>query len=257
MEADLKKALSDAFDELTESQRLLIFEVAQALKTPIRSEILATSDLCSPQFVEEFQNRLVLYHALNDDVLKKKTFEFAFARAAKAAGKNVSINSNPTEPGTDVVVDGTNFSLKTEAARDIGRNLIKISKLMEARWIRDCKNKGDFIKGIKTRVLPHLSEYERILMLRAFKVDKNAFEYRLVEIPHSVLAAVENVKTADFSKPTSNNSTTAPVYYNGSTAFRVRFDGSVEKVTIERLSEDLCVVHAVWAISVVNVLESG
>jgi hypothetical protein len=243
--------------DLSESQIKLLAETADAFRGDVQSDINSSSDLCSPRFVKDFQNRLVLYHALNEDVLKKKTFEFAFAQAARAAGRSASVATNSTQPAQDVVVDGTNFSLKTEASASIREQRIKISKLMEARWIRECTTGHDFLEHVFSRVIPHLRNYQRIVMLRAFRRPGSLVEYHLLEIPHNLLLRAQSLTASDFTPRTDNGSSSAEVKDGSRLIFTLRFDGSVEKVTVENLEEARCIRHATWKIPIARIVESG
>lgn len=235
---------------LSKSQAALIRRVAGFLRAKIEETISTDSDLVEPDFADDFRNRLVLYHALNDDPLKKKAFEFAFAAASRAAGHSASVTTSSTLAGRDVEVDGVAFSCKTEAAQSIKRKAITISKLMEARWIRACADAADFRRHVQDRIVGHLDEYERIIVLRAFQLPDQRYEYHLVEIPRDLLLRVATLEDRDFSRRTSNGSSSADVRVDGRRAFRLRLDGSVEKVTISDLDVSLCRPHATWKLPV-------
>lgn len=243
------------YDELPPNRRDLLVEMAIALGCDVESEILAGSDICTEVFAGDFQNRLVLFHAMNDEPLKKKTFEYAFVRSMKTDGRDAVLENNPVNPGTDATVDGVSYSLKTEAAKGIKRENIMISKLMEARWIRGCSTPDEFASGIRNRVIPHLEQYERILTLRAFRggSSNDRYEYHLVEIPLDLLLQVRNLSPADFKERTSNGSTSADVVdSSGNRRFSLRLDGSVEKVTISNLAVSECTIHGTWKVQALN-----
>lgn len=242
------KNLDALMSRLTEEQRLVIEEVVRALLCPIVSSVSATSDICTLKFVHAFQSRLIVFQALNDDALSKKAFEYAFASAYReSTGKQVTVNRNSVMPGEDVVADGIKFSMKTEADRSIRSEVLKISKLMEARWIRDCKTGREFLRGVQKNIVPHLNRYDRILVLRAIRA-AGSYEYRLVEIPKTVLLQMQNLIASSFSDRTANGTTRALVMADGVELFSLRLDGSVEKVTIDRLRQDACILHGTWII---------
>ncbi len=81
-----------------------------------------------------------------------------------AAGRQAVIETSSVNPGHDITVDGVRISLKTEAETKISRRSVKISKFMEARWIRDCKTGEEFQLGSR-RVLAHMKNYERVFVL--------------------------------------------------------------------------------------------
>lgn len=239
---------TDILKDLTSTQVDIVKEISDALRQKVESKVDKTSDICTSRFEESFQNRLVLYHALNEQPLTKKTFEYTFARSMKACGKHATVIDDPTNPGKDVVVDGVNFSLKTEAARNIRRSAITISKLMEARWIRNCRSGQDFLDHVHSRIVPHLQQYDRILTLRAFKQGDTLVHYYLVEIPKDLLLACSQLTADAFRARTPNGSTSADVLKSSTRLFRLSLDGSVEKVTVRNLNVSLCKTHGEWKV---------
>jgi hypothetical protein len=241
-------------ESLDSNQLNLMREVLDAFLAPVLSDLNPNLGICTHLFAADFQSRLVLHHALNDDPLKKKPFEFAFAKACRAAEWLAEVTTNSVEPGADVIIKDqkqgdVKFSLKTEAASGIHNDRMTISKLMEARWIRECRTGQDFADGIHKHVIPHLKRYDRILMLCAFRRNTE-YEYRLVEIPCSLFLAMEEVQPEMFSDRTANGSTSAQIQCGNGYSFRLRLDGSVEKVTISGLRQDLCRLHGTWRIPI-------
>lgn len=234
---------------LTREQLQIITEIVNAFKIPVQATAYPAGGLCTDKFFSDFQSRLVLYHAINEDAMKKKAFEFAFAKSCNAEGRNATVTENPVIAAADVIVGQERFSCKTEASAGMNANFITISKLMEARWIRGCQSGEDFCNGIKSNVVPHLMRYERIIMLRAFKRG-GVYDYRLVEIPLNLLLSVYNVQPWDFSTRTSNGSTSAKIALPDGTSFLLRLDGSVEKVTISGFPERMCYIHGTWSIPI-------
>lgn len=138
--------------------------------------------------------------------------------------------------------------MKTEAHADIKQDKIHISKLMEGRWIRDYKRPEEYARETKKRIGGHLRRYERILVLRAFDESGLAVRYELVEIPCDLLLRIEELEARDFfhrGKPSSGANVPCK---DGTKAFRINLDKSVEKVTISGLRKDLCQCHASWTI---------
>ncbi len=255
-EEKLYDILKEAFTGLNREQAHLVKEIAQSLAQNVYSKISPHSDICSERFCSEFETRLKLYHSLNNDALKKKTFEYTFALSSRKDLKVADIQENSVHAGADVIVNGIPFSLKTEASRSILANRIKISKLMEARWIRECSSTVDIVEGLHKRVVPHLEKYERIIVLRAIKYHENSYQYRLLEVPKKVLLLVEKLSSDDFTPITKHGSSRADVYENNKKLFRIGIDGSVEKVTIEHLLEDCCVFHGEWIIPLKDLTQS-
>ncbi len=162
---DAIEQLEQVLRELNTVQITLLLEMAKAMTRNVREYINERSDLLVPEFATNFSNRLLIHHATHVEKFSKKTFEYAFASASTSAGRTAEIITSSTNPGTDVLVNGVAFSLKTEASAGLRRDKITISKLMEARWIRECKTPEDFAYGMTTRVVLHLQKYQRILAL--------------------------------------------------------------------------------------------
>jgi hypothetical protein len=251
MPPDPLAALTEVAKALEPGQLQLLLEMALAIGQTTPQRVAADSDIVVPDFSTNFSNRLKIHHATTEESFKKKPFEYAFKAASRAAGHQARIVTSATHPGADVIVDGTGFSLKTEAPKGIRPRYITISKLMEARWIRECRTGQDFAEGVRSHVTPHLLRYERVLMLRAFPQPEDGnIRYDLMEIPVDLLRQVDRVAPAAFTPRTTNGSTSADVVLNGRNVFRLRLDGSVEKVTIANLDVEACRFHASWTVPV-------
>lgn len=228
----------------------LLCEVGEALLRPVQSQRVPDSDIATEDFARYFENVLKIHHSMHEEKFNKKAFEYAFKTACSIQGKRAFVNSDSTDPGFDVEVDGVRFSLKTEAAKGISDDKITISKLMEARWIRECKAPADFARESRKRIGKHLGKYDRIIMLRAFDLPDGKVRYSLIEIPVDLLKSILDLKARDFDDPTPNGGTSAIVNYRGVKAFTLRLDGSVEKITISGLQMSLCQKHAEWILPV-------
>lgn len=224
--------------------------MVDSLGEEYREEIATDTDIAIPAFAINFRQRLKIHHATHEEAFKKKTFEFAFKASSIAAGKTAEMDSNDSSPGYDVIVNGEKFSLKTEAGRSISPTHLTISKLMEARWIRDCDTGEDFQRGM-AHLMRHFTKYDRVIMLRAIKVSTpfDGMRYQLLEIPMDVLRAVGQLQPSDFrEKGATSGGSSAKVMINGRQAFRLTLDGSVEKITVSRLDVSMCRTHANWIV---------
>jgi hypothetical protein len=240
--------LEELVAALPSSRVELLADMAHALQRPVVSEVALGSDLVTAEFNDDFSGRLLLFHAMHDAALTKKTFEYFFCGASRAAGRKATQTENGVHPGEDVVVDGVKFSLKTEGGKSISANALHISKLMEARWIRECRTGDDFCRLTHDRVLDHLRHYERIVSLRSFQT-KTHVSYELVEVARSLLDRVGALRPSDFSARTNNGSSSATVVDpQGRGLWVLSLDGSVEKVTVRSLDIGHCRVHARWRV---------
>ncbi len=233
--------------KLSDARLGALVELAISLSREVRVDVAAGSDLATPEFVDELSEHLLVHHATTDRKLTKKAFEFAFRAACRARRWAAELDANPNNPGADVTADGVAFSLKTEGAKDMARDKITISKLMEARWIRECRTGEQFRAAVADHVVDHLDEYERILVLRAFESDTE-FTYDLMEIPVDLLSRVADLSAEDFRPRTKSGGSSARVRVDGARAFTLGLDGSVEKVTVNGLVTSLCVRHGTWVV---------
>lgn len=210
-----------------------------------RAEKHMQKDFLDDEAFEYFSTRLAAHHASSGVPLKKENFEHILERSFKRAGRQAKLSDSMVHRGADIEVDGIAYSLKTEAAKGINPQKITISKLMEARWIRDLTGPEDAPQQIKDRVLSHLNNYERIFILRSYG-DEQTVRYDLREIPKRIIASVADLVADDFGKLTKSGGTSARVRYEGDVAFTLRLDGSVEKITLSGLDVALCPLHAWW-----------
>ncbi|MGG7518252.1 hypothetical protein ACQ3G6_10245 [Allorhizobium undicola] len=247
-------------DEADKREDIKAAVAALKLLTPIQVEVLTgiiakfaeeqicehlRKDFLDDAALEYFSTRLAAHHASSGVPLKKENFEHILEQSFKRAGHKARRTDSMVHRGADLEVDGRFYSLKTEAAKGLNPKSITISKLMEARWIRDLSGPEDAPEQVRRRILSHLDEYERIFILRSYG-DEERVRYDLREIPKEVLAAVADLGGDDFGKITKAGGTGADVRINGRKAFRLVLDGSVEKVTISGLNIDFCPLHAWW-----------
>ncbi|WAT19252.1 hypothetical protein OZN62_06720 [Aurantiacibacter sp. MUD11] len=242
-----RKELIEAIGRLNPMQVEVLQGIVDKFTEEIEREHLRT-DFLDAQAFEYFSTRLAAHHASSGVALKKENFEHILEHSFKMSGHSAQRTENMTHRGADLEVDGRYYSLKTEAAKGLNPKSITISKLMEARWIRDLGSHHNAPKQVQERVLSHLREYERIFMLRSYG-DEQSIRYDLVEIPKKVLAMVQSLKSTDFKPLSGSGGTSAKVMVNGRKAFTLRLDGSVEKVTIAGLDVRLCSFHAWWRLS--------
>lgn len=243
-----QEELARLISQLSPERVSLLIEMGHALTRSVVADISSDSDIVVRAFERDFSGRLLLFHAMHDAALTKKTFEYFFCGSSRAAGREAAQTENSVYPGEDVVVDGRKFSLKTEGGKSISRTAIHISKLMEARWIRECHSADDFCTLSKERIGAHLNHYERIISLRSFLTDTKV-RYELVEIPKDVLLGISRLRPSDFSPRTANGSSSATVRgSDGNPSFVLSLDGSVEKITVRNLPLRLCKVHATWEV---------
>jgi len=244
---DKQQAIEKAIEslrELTPIQAKVVTRIIDKFSEEQEGEHLR-DDFLSREAFEYFSMRLASHHASSKVPLKKENFEHILESSFRDAGQQASLSSSMVHRGADLAVDGVQFSLKTEASKGLNPRAITISKLMEARWIRDLSGRQDIPGKIQERILSHFEEYDRIFILRSYGNGAHV-RYDLHEIPKSVLAEMSKLKPSDFGEITDSGGTSAKVEFNGQPAFTLRLDGSVEKITISGLKVEYCPLHAWW-----------
>jgi hypothetical protein len=244
----LLEELATRVPTLTIARLTLLNQMAAALQVEFDCSLNPQSDLATPIFSEYFASRLLIHHAIVEEKLNKKSFEYILRDSLRQDGKQANLTESDVYSGADLTVDGIRVSLKTEASKSIRESKMTISKWMEARWIRD-QNPAQLAELASQRFREHLVNYDRILMLRAFDLSNDRVQYDLIEIPHTLLSLASNIKPQDIKPSTGRNGGGTIVIRNHDIeAFTIRLDGSVEKVTIANLRSDLCVRHGTWTI---------
>ncbi|PLR44765.1 restriction endonuclease [Chimaeribacter arupi] len=200
-------------------------------------------DIFNDDFFEMFGDRLITHHFSSTQPLTKTLFEHAFNDSLNESGIISYLAESRTNPGHDLTINSIKVGLKTEAARNISKLHIHVSKWMEL-------GKGEWIlEFLLNRFLDHLENYERIFTLRYFKISECKFSYQLVEIPKNLLLEARNAK---LELRTESRQNPKPGYGhvldgNGNKKFSLYFDGGSErKLQIKNLSLEYCIVHGVW-----------
>ncbi len=213
-EAEERTALRELISVATRLDPIqveLLTEVARTMMRQVEETVNPASDFATPRFTADSRNRLLIHHATNEARLSKKAFEYAFRGACAADGRAETITVSDTFSGIDVTVEGVKLSLKTEASKDIRPDKITISKFTEARWIQQFSTLEDLAREAARRIPAHLSQYDRILVLRARDVSATRLLCEIVEIPRDVLGRVAALTSADFSPRTSQGGSSVKV----------------------------------------------
>lgn len=245
-----RAALDAVLDGLTDTQLELVRVMAEAMRRPVLYRPQVGSDLVDDSFAEAFGNLLALHHAVHEEPLNKAAFEYALKNCALASGHRAEINDRRGSAVWDVRVDDTRFSCKTEAARGVSAHTLKIEKLMEARWIRECTNPARCAARVSQEVPAHLAGYDRILVLRAFR-EPEQLRYLLEEPPRELLRSrLTDIPVHAFTKEGARESYGANIEAeDGTRIFRILLDSSVEKVRLA-FSVDHCQHHGEWVVPV-------
>lgn len=201
------------------------------------------SDLISDEVLNRLGDALRIHHAFSRQALSKDRFEFALERAFKLAGIEADLVASRTNRGHDITVQDIPVSLKTEAAANIRRDSIHISKWMEL-------GRGEWRLDLLLQTfLDHMRGYDRIFTMRRLQPGPERYEYEFVEIPKALMleAAGAHLVIQEASKQNPKPGY-GYVYDDAGTAkYALYFDGGTErKLQIKGLRKSLCVVHASW-----------
>ena len=115
------------------------------------------SDLVDDAFAETLTNSLRLHHVIHQESLNKNSFAHIMKGCAEASGKTAEPSPGQGTATWDLRIDGAGWSLKTEAARGISPDTVRIEKLMEARWIRECTNPALCAAAVRTHIPAYMA----------------------------------------------------------------------------------------------------
>jgi hypothetical protein len=205
------------------------------------------SDLVDDAFAETLANSLRLHHVIHQEPLGKNSFTRIVKGCAEASGKTAEPSPGRGAAPWDLKIDGAGWSLKTEAARGISPDTVRIEKLMEARWIRECANPALCAAAVRTHIPAYMAGCDRMIVLRAFQLEDQVMRYDLMEPPVTVITEkLATVSPSAFSK--------AGVSYgasidsaDGSRIFRILLDASTEKIRLW-FSAAHCRMHGSWTV---------
>jgi len=253
---DKIKIIFSELHKLSEPQIDLIELIIGNLNIPF--EILwynNNSDLTSASFVSLFGDYLKVHHCLSVEALSKDRFEYALEDICQKVGFSAELAPRGN-PGRDITIDNKNYSLKTQADKQIKQGSLWVSKFMElgkGEWT----DKIEHLEGLRDQFIEHMSSYERIFQLRCLSNNIKNYtieqhHYELIEIPKSLLleAALGLVEYSQRSKQLPKIGW-CNIYENkNKLKFQLYFDGGGErKLHIKNLDKQYCIRHAEWMFS--------
>lgn len=250
MESDLLQKLRD----LTPNQLRLVESIQRVFSLPNEFERLEDSDIVSEEFLASFGDSLRLHHAISSESFTKDKFEFAIDQIMRQLGRKSEL-ADRGNAGHDITIEGTRWSLKTQADRNIRVETLHVSKFMElgrGAW----ENESD-LYGLRDQFIRHMESYERIFSLRqlsrsAKRVDLSEYQYELVEIPKTLLLQAHDrpCEMKHDSRQTPKPGTCS-AYDQDTLLFELYFDGGSErKLQIRKLNKVYCTVHATWTFKI-------
>jgi len=246
----LLATLNESLAALSAPRLRVLADIVQAFSVEMTTSRWADSDFASEDFTKVFGDVLLVHHTLSSDSFTKDKFEHGICAALNSVGISAELFLRGN-PGADIRVRAEAWSLKTQADRNIRRDIIHISKFMElgqGRW-----STASDLEGLRGRMFTHMENYDRIFTLRALSAgrtypDDSHHEYELVEIPKSLL-----LRSVDFPCIMHDNSRQSPkpgscsVVEADELLFELYFDGGTErKLQVRKLAKSACQVHASW-----------
>jgi Type II site-specific deoxyribonuclease len=241
-------ALYQSLRNLTNGQLGWVQTVVEQFHKPASFQRSPESDLINDCVLQDFGDALRIHHCFSREAFTKDKFEYALERVLNLCGIPASLASRGN-PGHDITISGTRFSLKTQANKGISRRSLHISKFMELGRGAWTDKAEDFI-GLREQFFQHMRAYDRILSLRRLPGTRTySWHYELVEIPKSLLLEARNGmlrimhQSRQFPKP---------AYYDvpapgRESKFQLYFDaGGERKLQIKGLKKAHCLVHSEW-----------
>lgn len=229
---------------LTKGQLFWIGKVISNYSYPSKSELL-NATLLNRGIVNDFGDALRTHHAFSQEACSKDKFEYILEQVCSQNGHKADL-AGKGNPGHDITINGTRYSLKSQANRDIKESHVWISKFHElgkGEW----SDKPAQLVQLRRQFLQHMEGYERILTLRCLSRAPN-WKYELLEIPKDLLL---KAKTGRLEMMVKSKQMPKPGYCHvmggEKELFQLYFDGGSErKLQIKNLLTSLCIRHAVW-----------
>lgn len=195
----------------------------------------------TPDFIEEFQSRLLTQHVFMGSPLFQDGFDRAFAASAQVAGFNVR-EAASGQRFWDLDLDGRKISLKSSKAKSLRDRTLHISKLTEVAWIQDCRTAAKRRECTFQLFETYCGEVNEIIQLRYFQ---NTQVYELVSIPVRLLEQILKLSVGEFAA--DGPSINIPVGQNPPD-FTLKLDRSDAKVTLANILKEKCNVLGRWEI---------
>ena len=237
--------LVDRIPALTDGQIFWLERVIRVLESPHDFAILR-QDFFDETALHDFGDALRIHHSFSAEPFSKDKFEFVLEQILKMNGHSASLAPRGNR-GHDIVIDGSQVSLKTQADNAIREDKIWISKFMElgkGPWGDDPRD----LYRLRDLFLDHLKGYQRIMILRALEKGPQ-WRYELVEVPKEILMAAAG---GEIEMRTNSRQFPKPGYCHVRTpdkqdVYQLYFDaGGERKLQIKNLSKKYCLVHATW-----------
>ena len=249
-----REELKARIDSLSDTAARFVARIVDSLSSPPSATTREPSTWISgtPDWIEYFGLALSVHHGTTIDPLGLTGFETTFSNACESVSWSVERVESSTHRFSDLTVTDSNsrprrLSLKSTAAQRLSESTVHISKLTEAAWIQDVRSSRQRRSQTLELFQEYCSAVDAIVMLRAFR-QRNQIpnRYQLVEIPSAIFHSLQDSTVSEFD---SDAPAISCSYRGHQDAARVALDRSDAKITVRRISLDVCSVHAEWHLS--------
>jgi hypothetical protein len=240
---------ASAFEAAADVDGALTGEFAAAMGEQPNFWVNPESDFANATFGSSFFRLAVLYHVFNHYSLSKKVFENLLARAIRHGGRPVWEPESETHPFDLMLQDSMErLSLKTETGKNIKRGEITISKLIELSDERMPRTPAAAAQFAREDIPVILEQNERMILMRAFQCldtqGRRCLEYVVLEVPKALFSALGQADEDEIEQSGQTLTLSLRVEGDPEPVMKLKFDGSVRKVTVRNLRTDYCTVHA-------------
>lgn len=248
-EKQIIDSLVERIPELTAGQAIWVDRVVSVFQEPC-DFVLHNDQLMDDAILHNFGDAMRVHHCFSSEPFSKDKFEHVLVHVMNMSGKYAEL-SPKGNPGHDLSIEESMFSLKTQADKNLKKDKIWISKFMELGK-GDWSDNPDDLKGLMGQYMAHLDGYDRIIILRALEKQPD-WKYELVEIPKALLLQAQQGRL-EMKMESKQNPKPGYCYVedkNNNNILQLYFDGGGErKLQIKHLEKSHCIVHATWGFSI-------
>lgn len=211
---------------------------------------LGDSDLVDDSFAAAISNSLRLHHSVNVEPLTNASLMYAVKVAAEASGKTVERNAGQGS-AWDLMIDRTYWLLRTDRSGRISPDTVRIARLLDAHWIRDCASPAACAMAVRAFLPEFLADCDRAIVLRTSRLHERRIRYDLIEPPvAAMLNKLLALSQSDFSKVGVSSVYDVGIDdSDGSRICRFLIDPTTEKIGIW-FSVAHCRLHGSWTIKI-------
>ncbi|MCH7810487.1 MAG: hypothetical protein IH863_07900, partial [Chloroflexi bacterium] len=88
---DIRDELSTLLDSMTAGQVTVVYGIARAISTPVKTLVKSDSDFANRMFAESLGLKLVMHHSVSAEPFTKDKFEHAMVNTLAEMGREASL----------------------------------------------------------------------------------------------------------------------------------------------------------------------